>query len=357
MTMPRVTQRHYGVLTDGRAVDEFTLDNGRGLSLCAINFGGIVTALNVPGREGGAANVVLALPHLHDYETRNPNIGTLVGRYANRIAGGRFTLDGQAFELPRNNGANTLHGGPVGFGKRWWDIAPLPVGADGSVALELRLDSADGDQGFPGRIQVVVRYTLTTQQEWRIDYQATCDRATVVNLSHHAYFNLAGRGSVLAHRLQIAAARFCPVDAQLIPLGIAEVDGTPFDFRTPRPVGERIRQVHPQIIRAQGYDHNWVLDPPAGPGLRLAARLEEPASGRAMEVHTDQPGVQFYSGNFLDGTLAGANGHTLRQGDGLCLETQHFPDSPNQPAFPSTVLRPGEQYASTTVYRFGLCAP
>jgi aldose 1-epimerase len=356
MTAPRITQRRYGVLSDGRSVDEYTLDNAGGLSLSAINFGGIVTALNVPDRQGRADNIVLALPDLHDYETRNPNMGTIVGRYANRIAGGRFTLDGQAFELPRNNGNNTLHGGPIGFGKRWWDIAALPVAQDGSAAIELTLDSVDGDQGFPGRMQVVVRYTLTAQNEWRVDYSATCDRATVVNLSQHAYFNLAGHGSILAHRLQLPAGRYCPVDPHLIPLGIADVEGTPFDFRAMTAIGERIRQAHPQILRARGYDHNWVLDAALEPGLHLAARLEEPASGRAMEIHTDQPGVQFYSGNFLDGTLAGANGQAVRQGDGLCLETQHFPDSPNQPDFPSTVLRPGDRFTSTTLHRFGLCA-
>jgi aldose 1-epimerase len=357
MTQPGITQRHFGVLADGRSVDEYTLDNGRGVSLSAINLGGIVTALNVPDHDGNAANIVLGLPDLHEYETRNPNMGTIVGRYANRIAGGRFELDGQVFELPRNNGANTLHGGPVGFGKRWWGIAPLPIADDGNVAIELTLDSADGDQGFPGRLQATVRYTLTPQDEWRIDYAANTDRATVVNLSQHAYFNLAARGSILDHRLQIAAARYCPVDPNLIPLGIEDVQGTPFDFRALTPVGARIRQAHPQILLARGYDHNWVLDSATGPGLRLAAQLEEPHSGRALQVLTDQPGLQFYSGNFLDGTLAGANGEAVRQGDGLCLETQHFPDSPNQSAFPSTVLRPGERYASTTVYRFGLCFP
>ncbi|MGZ5785309.1 MAG: aldose epimerase family protein [Ramlibacter sp.] len=357
MTQPRITKRRYGVLTDGRTVDEYTLDNGRGMSLCAINFGGIVTALNVPDRDGIAANIVLGLPNLHDYETRNPNMGTIVGRYANRIAGGRFELDGETFELPRNNGTNTLHGGPVGFGKRWWDIAPLPIADDGSVAIELSLDSAAGDQGFPGRLQATVRYTLTPQDEWRIDYAASTDRATVVNLSQHAYFNLAGQGSIQGHRLQIAAARYCPVDPSLIPLGIEDVEGTPFDFRAMTPIGARIRDAHAQILLARGYDHNWVLDSAPGAALRLVARLEEQNSGRAMQVHTDQPGLQFYSGNFLDGTLAGANGQAIRQGDGLCLETQHFPDSPNRSDFPSTVLRPGERYASTTVYRFGLCSP
>jgi len=292
--------------------------------------------------------VVLGLPRVADYEQPHPHLGTIVGRYANRIARGRFTVEGQDFQLPANDGANTLHGGPQGFGRRMWDITPLPPAADGSVALELRLASEDGDQGFPGRLDVVVRYTLTRRMEWRIDYEARCDRATVVNLSHHDYFNLAGSGSVLDHRLTIAAQRFCAVDEALIPQEVAAVAGTPFDFRQPAVIAARIREPHSQLLRARGYDHNWVLD---GEGLRLAARLEDPASGRVMEVHTTEPGLQFYSGNFLDGSLAGRDG-ALRQGDGLCLEAQHFPDAPNRPDFPSTLLRPGETFRSTTVHRF-----
>lgn len=356
MNAASIRRRDFGTLRDGRPVSEYTLDNGRGLSLSAINLGGIVTALRVPDRFGATANIVLGLPTLQDYETRNPHMGTIVGRYANRVAGGRFTLDGEVFHLPANNGPNTLHGGPGGFSKRWWDIAPLPPKADGSVAIELRFTSADGDQGFPGRLDVVVRYTLTPRQEWRIDYRATCDRATVVNLSHHDYFNLGGGGDVMGHRLTIPAERYCPVDDTLIPQGTASVEGTPFDFRVPCAIGQRIRTLHPQLLRARGYDHNWVLGVREEDGMRLAARLEHAASGRVMEVRTDRPGLQFYSGNFLDGTLPGSHGAAMRQGDGLCLETQDFPDAPNQPAFPSTVLRPGEVYASSTVHRFGVRA-
>jgi aldose 1-epimerase len=325
---------------------QYTLDNGAGLSLSAIALGGIVTGLWVPDRKGTQANVVLGLPTLADYETRNPHFGTIVGRYANRIARGRFALDGEAFQLECNDGPNALHGGVHGFGRRAWHVAQRS-----DTVLELRLASEDGDQGYPGHLDVRVTYTLTPANEFRIDYEARCDRATVVNLSHHDYFNLAGGGSILDHSLTIAAGRYCPVDEGLIPEGIADVRGTPFDFRRPTRIGERIRELHPQLLRARGYDHNWVLDG-EGDGLRLAARLEDPASGRVMEVHTTEPGLQFYSGNFLDGTLPGRHGQAIRQGDGLCLETQHFPDSPNRPDFPSTVLRPGETYASTTVHRF-----
>lgn len=357
MTMSaRVDSAVFGSLADGRVVRQYTLDNGRGLSLSAINLGGIVTSLRVPDRQGVAANVVLGCASLADYETRNPHFGTIVGRHANRIDRGAFVLDGEHFQVGVNDGEHSLHGGPAGFGKVWWDIETLPISDTGDVAIELKLVSAHGDQGYPGALQVVVRYTLTPQSEWRIDYRAQCDRATVVNLSHHDYFNLAGGGSILDHRLAMAAGRYCPVDAGLIPEGIADVAGTPFDFRVATPIGARIREPHAQLLRARGYDHNWVLDGPADGALRFAARLEDPASGRAMDVETTEPGLQFYSGNFLDGTLAGASGQTYRQGDGLCLETQHFPDSPNRPDFPSTVLRPGELFTSTTVHRFGLCA-
>jgi len=351
-----ITSREYGRMPDGRAVAEYTLDNGRGLRLSAINLGGIVTALRVPDRHGHGANIVLGLPALADYLKPHPHFGTIVGRYANRIAAGRFMLDGVAHQLGLNDGANSLHGGPKGFGTRFWQIEPVsPEDASGDIAIELRYTSADGEEGYPGEVQVTVRYTLAAADNtWRIDYRAVTGKPTVLNLSHHDYFNLAGSGSVMDHRLRIPASRFCPVDAQLIPLGLDEVAATPFDFRTPTRIGERIREGHEQLLRAHGYDHNWVLDRSGGSGLALAARLEHEASGRVMEVHTSEPGVQFYSGNFLDGSLLGADGASLRQGDGLCLETQHCPDSPNQPGFPSTVLRPGEVFASTTEHRFGI---
>lgn len=324
------------------------LDNGAGLALTVLDLGGIASALEVPDRAGRPANVVLALPRAADYLQPHPHLGTLVGRYANRIAGGRFRLDGRDWTLERNEGANTLHGGPDGFGRRWWEVHALPPAPDGSVALELRLASPHGDQGFPGRLEVRVRYTLTAGNAWRIDHQARTDRPTVVSLTQHAYFNLAGSGDILGHRLAILASRYCPVDAGLIPLQPQAVDGTPFDFRQPQAIGARIHEPHPQLRAAGGYDHNWIPD---GAGLRPVARLQEPPSGRCMEVLTDAPGLQFYSGNFLDGSLMGRSGPLARHA-GLCLETQQFPDAPNRPDFPSPVLRPGEVLRGTTIYRF-----
>ncbi|WP_431124577.1 aldose epimerase family protein [Variovorax paradoxus] len=351
----RITTQEFGRMPDGRAVTEYTLDNGRGLHLSAINLGGIVTALHVPDRHGQSGNVVLGLPSLEEYLKPHPHLGTIVGRYANRIAGGRFTLDGVAHQLPLNNGANSLHGGHNGFGTRFWQIEAVPAREDGDeVAIDLCYASADGEEGYPGEVQVTVRYALSTKENaWRIDYRAVADRATVLNLSHHDYFNLAGGGAVLGHRLSIPARRFCPVDSGLIPLGLAPVAGTPFDFRAATPIGERIDDPHDQLRVAGGYDHNWVLDREPT-GMALAARLEHEPSGRVMEVHTTEPAVQFYSGNFLDGTLRGRDGESFKQGAGLCLETQHYPDSPNQPDFPSTVLRPGEAFSSTTLHRFGI---
>lgn len=317
----------------------FTIANGAGLSLSAIPLGGSVTALQVPDRQGRIGNVVLALPALADYAAPQPHLGALVGRYANRIAGGRFAIEGEVFRLPMNNGANTLHGGPRGFDKRMWEVEQLSP-----AALELRLESEDGDQGFPGRMEVRVRYELTPANAWRITYEAHCDRATVVNLSQHAYFNLAGGGDILGHRLQIAAQGYCTVDEALIPQEVVPVAGTPFDFREPTAIGARIGEPHPQLRHAGGYDHNWALE---GAGLRRVATLEDPLSGRTMDVETTEPGLQFYSGNFLDGSVGG-----LAHRSGLCLETQHFPDSPNRPDFPSTLLRPGETWRSTTIYRF-----
>jgi aldose 1-epimerase len=351
--LPSVHRRHFGTLADGRVVDEYTLDNGTGLALSAINLGGIVTAIRVPDRDGHVANVVLGFSRLADYVERNPHFGTIVGRYANRISNGRFELDGRQHVLPVNDGPNVLHGGVRGFGARWWDATPLPPAADGSVGLRLDRVSPDGEEGFPGRLDVSVRYLLTASREWRVDYRATCDRATVVNLSHHDYFNLAGGGSALGHELTLPASRYTSVDRHLVPVAVADVAGTPFDFRQPTPVAARIRDGVPQLALAHGYDHNWILDR-SGPGLQPAARLEHRESGRVLEIETTEPAIQFYSGNFLDGGLVGAGGALYRQGDGLCLEPQHFPDSPNRSDFPSTVLRPGAVFTSTTVYRFGV---
>ncbi len=343
--------RDYGRMPDGRQIHEYTLDTGAGLRLSVINLGGIVTRLEVPDRRGDSANVVLALPTLEDYRLRNPHFGVIVGRYGNRIGQGSFSLDGEHYPLDVNDGANCLHGGAQGFGQQVWEIEP-----ESDRCLALRLTSPDGDQGFPGRLMVTVRYRLIGDRDWQVDYEATTDRATVVNLTHHDYFNLAGGGSALGHELEIPASRYCAVDTGMIPTGLADVAGTPLDFRTPQVIEARIRQNHPQLQRAQGYDHSFVLDAPLDGDLRLAARLRDPVSGRQLEVHTTEPAVQFYSGNFLNGSLAGPEGQLYRQGDGLCLETQHNPDSPHHepsPDWPSTVLRPGETYRTSTLHRFG----
>jgi aldose 1-epimerase len=351
-------QRDYGCLPDGRTVHEYTLENTHGLRLSVITLGGIVTGLWVPDAAQRSVNVVLGFDNLDDYVHRNPHFGTIAGRYANRIAGARFTLDDQAHVLSCNDGPNCLHGGADGFAKRLWHAEPVPPAPGEAEALQLSLTSPDGDQGFPGEMQVRVRYALgAADRRWRIDYEATTDRPTVINLTHHGYYNLAGEGSALGHRLTIPAARYSEVDTHLIPTRHAEVAGTPFDFRTPTPIGARIRQAHPQLQRAKGYDHNWLLDAPTGSdGLRLAATLEDPGSGRRMDVLTSEPAMQFYSGNFLDGSLAGPQGRLYRQGDGICLETQHNPDSPHHPDsadWPGTVLRPGQVWRSTTVHVFG----
>jgi aldose 1-epimerase len=351
-----ISRASWGETAEG-PVDRYVLSNGRGMRVAILTYGGIVQSLEVPDRHGDPANVVLGYDRLPGYlDNPGPYFGALIGRYGNRIAEGRFTLDGAGYRLPVNNGPNSLHGGTAGFDKQLWSATP--VDQDGIVGLDLRLVSPDGDQGYPGTLTVGVRYTLTPDHELRIDYQATTDAPTVVNLTNHSYFNLAGEGTgdVYGHELQLHASHFTPVDAGLIPTGrIAPVAGTPLDFRQPTPVGSRLRTGDAQLAHAGGYDHNWVLDR-EGDGLAPAARLTEPASGRTLSVHTTEPGLQFYSGNFLDGTIAGTSGRLYRQGDGLALETQHFPDSPNQPDFPSTVLRPGQTYRSTTALRFGIAA-
>lgn len=347
----------YGRLPDGRVVHEYTLSNGLGLKLTAITLGGIVTGLWVPDAQGRSGNVVLGFDNLDDYAHRNPSFGIIVGRYGNRIAGARFELDGELHVLGCNDGPNCLHGGTEGFGHRLWHAEPAKPRAGEAAALRFSYTSPHGEQGFPGELQVSVRYALSaTDNSWRIDYEATTDRATVVNLTHHDYFNLAGEGSVLRHRLTLCASRYSEVDAHLIPQRHAPVEGTPFDFRQPTSIVARIRKAHPQLLVAKGYDHNFLLDgEPDADGLRHAATLEDPHSGRRMQVLTTEPAVQFYSGNFLDGSLCGPGGRIYRQGDGLCLETQHNPDSPHHEAsadWPSTVLRPGQTWRSTTIHRF-----
>ncbi|MDN3293248.1 aldose epimerase family protein [Streptomyces ficellus] len=342
----------FGTLPDGTKVHRWTLENG-GTRLKVLSYGGIVQSLEIPDRRGRYANVSLGFDNLDDYLGATAFFGALIGRYGNRIAGGRFTLDGTSYQLSVNDGGNSLHGGAQGFDKRVWDVEPF---ADTTgVGLVLRYVSVDGEMGYPGTLRVKVTYTLTGRGDWRIDYAATTDRATVVNLTNHAYYNLAGEGSgdVLGHELRLAASRYTPTDATLIPTGErAKVAGTPFDFRHGKLIGEDIRTAHPQLVLAKGYDHNWVLDKGITERPEPFATLRDPGSGRTMRIATTEPGVQFYSGNFLDGTLAGPSRRTYRQGDGLCLETQHFPDSPNQPSFPSTVLRPGATYRSATVHSF-----
>ncbi|MFC8916914.1 aldose epimerase family protein [Streptomyces sp. NPDC057116] len=348
----RPVRERFGTLADGTVVHRWTLRNG-GTRLKVLSYGGIVQSLEVPDRHGRYANVSLGFDDLDAYVSSSPFFGALIGRYGNRIAGGRFTLDGREHRLSVNDGPNSLHGGARGFDKRVWDVEPFTDRT--GVGLVLRYVSADGEMGYPGTLRVTVTYTLTPRGEWRVDYAATTDRATVVNLTNHTYYNLAGEGGgdVLGHELRLAASRYTPTDATLIPTGeLAPVAGTPFDFRSGKPIGEDIRTAHPQLVLAQGYDHNWVLDKGATARPLPVATLRDPGSGRTMTIATTEPGVQFYSGNFLDGTLAGPSGRTYRQGDGLCLETQHFPDSPNRPEFPSTVLRPGATYRSTTVHRF-----
>jgi aldose 1-epimerase len=347
----------FGALADGTEVHRHTLDNGRGLVVRVLTYGGILQRIDVPDRDGRPANVALGFADLDSYVRDNtPYFGALIGRYANRIAGGRFTLDGRAYVLPVNNPPNSLHGGTEGFDKRVW-TATAAAGED-PAGLELAYTSPDGEMGYPGTLSVRARYRLGPDNELRIDYRATTDGPTHVNLTNHSYFNLAGEaaGTVEGHQLQLHAAHYTPTDATNIPTGeIAPVAGTPFDFTSPHRVGERIDAADEQLEYGLGYDHNFVLDPaPAGQALRPAARVVDPASGRVLEVLTTEPGIQFYSGNQLDGTLVGPGGAAYRPRAGLALETQHFPDTPNQPGFPSTVLRPGQVYQSATVYRFSV---
>jgi aldose 1-epimerase len=354
---PRVGREPFGALADGTAVDRYTLDSGRGLVVRVLTYGGILQAIEVPDAAGRPANVALGLADLDAYLAGNPPFfGALIGRYANRIAGGRFRLDGRTHRLPVNDPPNHLHGGPEGFDKRVW--AATETGDADAAGLELAYTSPDGEMGYPGTLAVRARYTLTAANELRIDYQATSDAPTHVNLTNHTYFNLAGEaaGTIDDHELELHAGRYTPIDATAIPTGeLAGVAGTPFDFGSPRPIGERVDDADRQLEHGLGYDHNFVVDrPPGDRSLRPAARVTDPASGRVLEVLTTEPGVQFYSGNQLDGTLAGPGGVAYRRRAGFALETQHFPDSPNQPGFPSTVLRPGEVYRSATVYRFAV---
>jgi aldose 1-epimerase len=363
-----ITSVHYGTTADGQDVYEYTLTNANKdpMEVKIITYGGIITSIKVPGRQHDMANVALGFDNLQDYETKNPYFGCITGRYANRIALGRFTLDGTTYCLDINNDPNSLHGGFVGFDKKVWDVTKAETGPDG-VVLELHYlseagegyegdECADGVPGYPGNLDVYVTYTVTNDNEIVMDYVATTDAPTVVNLTNHTYWNLAGEGegTIYDHILFLNADRYTPVDPTLIPTGdLPDVAGTPFDFQEPKPIADGIRSDHEQIVFGRGFDHNWVLSRPSfdDTSMILAAAMCEPTSGRVLKVFTTEPGIQFYAGNFLDGSLYGTSERAYRQGDGLALETQHFPDSPNQPDFPSTVLLPGATYETTTIFQ------
>jgi aldose 1-epimerase len=366
----KISSQPYGVTAKGIPVDEYTLTNAKGMEVKIITFGGIITSIKVPDRQGRMANVVLGFDNLQDYETRNPYFGSITGRYANRIAKGRFSLEGEKYQLDINNDPNSLHGGFEGFDKKVWEVTKEIKDKDG-VGIELHYLSAAGEggenvdpgccpdrlRGYPGNLDTTVTYTLTNEDQIRIDYRATTDAPTIVNLTNHSYWNLEGEGEgpIYDHILYLNADHYTPVDPTLIPTGeIAPVEGTPFDFRNPKPISDGIRSDHPQIVIGRGFDHNWVLNRPSedDKSMILAATLFEPKSGRVLKVWTTEPGIQFYSGNFLDGTLYGTSHRAYRQGDGLALETQHYPDSPNHRDFPSTVLNPDKTFESTTIFEF-----
>jgi aldose 1-epimerase len=348
-----VTRALFGMTREQVPVEIYTLTNANGVEMRVITYGGIITSLKVPDRSGHFDDVVLGFDTMDGYLKDPPYFGALIGRYGNRIAKGQFTLDGQAFKLATNNGPNHLHGGVKGFDKVLWNA--MPADAAEGVSLTLTRRSGDGEEGYPGNLQVSVRYMLTDKNELAIEYRATTDKATPINLTQHSYFNLAANnGDILGHQLTLNASRYTPVDSTLIPTGeLALVEGTPFDFRVPTAIGQRIALDYVQLKNGNGYDHNLVLDR-TGPGLERAAFVVEPSSGRTIEIVTTEPGIQLYSGNFLDGTIIGKGGRVYKQRSGFCLETQHFPDSPNRPSFPSTILRPGQTYASKTVLTFGV---
>jgi aldose 1-epimerase len=351
-TEPAVTSEPFGE-SDGERVDLYTLRNGHGMEMRVTNYGGIITHLYVPDRDGEFADVVLGYDSLAPYVDRSPYFGAIIGRYGNRIGGARFDLDGETYVLEANDGPNHLHGGEMGFDKVVWAAETLEQA--GRRSIRLTYTSQNGEEGYPGMLEARVTYTLTDADELVVDYQATVDKPTPVNLTQHTYFNLGGIGSgdILDHEITIHADRFTPVDSTLIPTGeLRPVAGTPFDFTEPASIGARIGAENEQIDFGGGYDHNFVLNGDVG-ALKAAARVAEPTSGRVMDVHTTEPGVQFYTGNFLDGSMTG-KGVSYTHRTGFCLETQHFPDSPNKESFPPTILRPGETYASRTIYAFSV---
>lgn len=349
-----ISKQSFGTLRDGTTIHLFTLTNNHGMRVQITNYGGIITSMMVPEKTGNLGDVVLGYDHLEGYLINSPYFGCIVGRYSNRIAGGRFVLSGKTINLATNNGPNHLHGGLYGFDKVVW--AAKTIKTNGDVGLELEYISPDGEEGYPGNLQVSVRYTLQDDNALRIDYHATTDKTTVVNLTNHSYFNLkdGGASTILNHVLQVEASAFTPVDENLIPTGeIRSVLDTPFDFRAATRIGDRIDADDEQTKLGRGYDHNFVLNGQIG-NLRQIAQVFEETTGRIMDVWTTEPGVQFYSGNFLDGSVTGKRGHVYHHRHGFCLETQHFPNSPNQPNFPATELKPGAIFQSTTIFKFGV---
>jgi aldose 1-epimerase len=351
-----VTKAAFGTLANGSPVDVYTLTNANGLEARVTNYGAIILSLKVPDKAGALGDVVLGFNTVAEYEKDTPYFGAIVGRYGNRIGGAAFTLDGKTYKLNNNDGVNTLHGGVKGFDKVVWTATPAASGA----ALQLVYNSPDGEEGYPGALTMTVTYTLTDDNALVVEYLARTDKPTPVNVTQHSYFNLAGEGvgTIDAHVLQMHADRYTPVAKGLIPTGeLAPVEGTPFDFRTPTAIGARIESRHPQMVLGGGYDHNWVVNRAAGlaaDALSPVATVTEPTSGRTLTVESTEPGVQFYTGNFLDGHLVGKSGRPYVKRGAFCLETQHFPDSPNKPSFPTTIVRPGADYTSRTVFKFGV---
>ncbi len=352
-----ISKEPFGKTQDGTPVEVFTLTNSNGVEVRAITYGGIIISLRTPDKNGKLGDIVLGFDTLDGYLGKHPYFGAIIGRYGNRIGNAKFTLDGVEYKLAANNGPNALHGGLKGFDKVVWKAQSFEN--DKGAGVVFTHTSPDGDEGYPGNLAVKVTYTLANQNELIFDYEATTDKPTPLNLTQHTYFDLAGAGSgdILGHEVMVNADSFTPVDANLIPTGeIRKVAGTPLDFRKPTAVGARINQDDEQLKLAGGYDHDFVINR-QGEGLALAARVYEPTSGRVLEVSTTEPGVQFYTGNFLDGTLTGKGGRVIQKRSGFCLETQHFPDSPNKPEFPSTILRPEETFRSRTVLKFSVRTP
>jgi aldose 1-epimerase len=347
----RMKKTLFGKTEDGKEAHLYTLTNKQGVEVSITDFGGTVVSLRVPDRNGKLSDVVLGYDAPKDYELGKAYFGGTIGRYGNRIAHGQFTLDGNQYTLAKNDGANHLHGGIRGFNKVLWTAADAST--KDAASLRLTYLSKDGEEGYPGNLSVEVTFTLTDANELKIDYAASTDKDTVANLTNHSYFNLAGTGTILDHQLMLSAGRFTPVDAGLIPTGeLRSVQGTPFDFRTATTIGARINQADEQLKLGKGYDHNWILDRTTDAKLSLAAKVSEPTTGRILEVWTTEPAIQFYSGNFLDGSAHGKGGKPYEFRSGFCLETQHYPDSPNHPDFPSTTLKSGIRYNSTTVFKF-----